>query len=297
MVLFMIMKKEFAIVLGATGNMAFALANVLIGFKKHNHVLDADIIVFEQGISEKDKNLINSILPCQFFKYKFPAQNSDFTEDCLNRFTHLSFSRYECFRLLDKYKNVLWLDIDILIQGDISGILDYTESGIALIQDGSKVKVNFTQEIPGYDLECKMRNAGVMFVNDKLENNNEIADWCYKKTIELAPYLTFADQGIINIMLQEFNLNAQKLSGYYNCHPEYKKAPDAFIIHTFCPEKFWNYYDNQEWNDNHRKWIKIGGSPYTGKRISPLSKFFKERKLPNPIRSPRNFVKHFLANK
>ncbi len=265
-------KQELAIVFGVTGNMAFALGNVLMGLKKHNPDLNEDIIVFEQGISEKDKNLLSSIIPCNFYEYQFPFDNPEFSADCLNRFTHLSFSRYECFRLLDKYKNVLWLDIDILIQRDISGILDY-------------------------DLECGMRNAGVMFINDKLENNNEIADWCYKRTMELAPYLTFADQGIINLMIQEFNLEVQELNLKYNCHPGFKRAPDAYILHTFCPEKFWNYYNNKEWNEDYKEWLKMGGSPYTGKRVSSVHKFFKERSLPNPFRSPRNFVKHFFANK
>lgn len=297
MLLFIIMKKNFAIVFGATGNMAFALANVLIGLKKHSPSLNADIIVFEQGISENDKNLIDSIYPCNFYKYIFPSNNPEFSVDCLNRFTHLSFSRYECFRLLDKYKNILWLDIDILIKKDISEILDYNESGIALVLDGSPVKVNFTQEIPNYELERKMCNAGIMFINDKLENNNKIADWCYKKTMELAPYLTFADQGIINIMLQEFNLDVQRLSLKYNCHPGFKTASNACILHTFCPEKFWNYYNNQEWNENYNKWIKMGGSPYAGKRISPIDKFFQKRNLPNPLRNPRSFVKNLLASK
>jgi len=110
---FMGEKKNIAITFGITGNYAFALGNVLIGLKKHSPNLNADIIVFEQGVSEKDKILLNSIIPCNFIQYKFP-DDIFLTNDTLKRFSELTFSRFECFKLLGQYKNVLWLDVEVL---------------------------------------------------------------------------------------------------------------------------------------------------------------------------------------
>ena len=120
-------KKNIAITFGITGNYAFALGNVLIGLKKHSPNLNADIIVFEQGVSEKDKILLNSIIPCNFIQYKFP-DDIFLTNDTLKRFSELTFSRFECFKLLGQYKNVLWLDVDILIQKDVTELLNEKEN-------------------------------------------------------------------------------------------------------------------------------------------------------------------------
>ena len=120
-------KKELAIVFGSTGNMAFALGNVLIGLKKYSLEIakTADIKIFEQGISGKDKKILNSILPCEFIEYKFPHQGY-LTDETVKKFSELTFSRFECFDMLNEYKKVLWLDIDILIQKpfDVNTLLE-----------------------------------------------------------------------------------------------------------------------------------------------------------------------------
>ena len=138
-------KKELAIVLGATGNMAFALGNALIGLKKHNPNLIADIIVFEQNISKKDKNILNSIVPIKFINYEFPVKGV-LKKDTLKKFSELTFSRLECFKLLDEYKNVLWLDIDILIQQDIQQLLNEKSTGISLAS-GDKKASDFSIDV------------------------------------------------------------------------------------------------------------------------------------------------------
>src|SRR6056297_56024 len=114
-----LVKKELAIVLGSTGNMTFALANVLIGLKKHCSK-EFDTIIFEQDIIPKNKELISSIKNCAFIEYKYPYQDIKHSDATIKRFTEMAFSRYECFDLLEKYKTVIWLDIDLLIQGDVT---------------------------------------------------------------------------------------------------------------------------------------------------------------------------------
>ncbi len=92
-------KKEMAIVLGASGNMAFAIANVLMGLKKHSPNLADDIIIFQQDMSEKEMQLMQTILPCKFIEYKFKEKMDD---EYFGRFTPVAFSRYDCFDMLDE---------------------------------------------------------------------------------------------------------------------------------------------------------------------------------------------------
>jgi len=285
-------KKEIAIVFGATGNMTFALGNVLIGLKKHSPDLKADITVYEQGITNKDKNILNSILPCDFRGYKFLHQGY-LTEETLKKFSELTFARYECFDLLNEYKKVLWLDIDILIKRDIQGIFDEQgERGISLAL-GDNTATDFTIEIDGLKAGDKKYNAGIMYLQDNLTGYEVLKEWCYKKTIEMAKYLKCADQGIINLMVKEFNLNVYEMSILYNFNPAYKgdtRKNQAKILHTFCPEKFWNYWINKEWDKNYKKWLKLGGSRYQGQL---WKRHFRD--IPSFTRQPRKFIKYLIG--
>ena len=286
-------KKELAIVFGATGNMAFALGNVLIGLKKHNPELKADILVFEQRITEKDKNLLNTILTCKFIEYKFPHQGS-LTDETLKKFSELTFSRFECFDLLSEYKKVLWLDVDILIKRDISGIFEQQSKGISL-SIGDVNSTDFNIEMEGLNTGDIKYNAGVMFLQDNLPAFEELKTWCYEKTLELAPYLKSADQGIINLMIKEKKLTVYLLDIEYNFNPIFNQNGDAregIILHTFCPEKFWNYWNNKEWNENNKKWISIGGTPYKGKEIGRF--YINLKEVPNPLKKTGGFVKYLI---
>lgn len=279
-------KKELAIVFGITGNLAFALANVIMGLKKHSSHLNFEIIVFHQEISEKDQNLMNLILPCEFVEYKFPI-SSEKREGIPLGLSLLVYSRYECFNLLDKYKKVLWLDVDILIQKDISSILDYCSTGIALLNslEDSPLYINFLKPIEGFDFERQAYGSGTMLLQDNLPNYKDLTQWCYEKTLEWKEYITQHDQSIINLMLQEFSLECIGLPAeIFNTHPIRKDTSKATILHSYATRKFWNFYFFKEWDKNYKDWIKMGGSKYTGKsRISLILKY------------PRKFVRYLLS--
>jgi len=249
-------KKNLAITFGITGNYAFALGNVLLGLKKHNPDLDADIIVFEQEVSEKDKSLLNLILPCKFIQYKFPY-DVFLTKDTLKRFSELTFSRFECFKFLNQYKKVLWLDVDILVCQDIQQLLDEHSTGISLASGDEKAS-DFEIEID----DIPHYNAGVMYLQDNLPNYEILREWCYNKTQEYSTHLKCADQGIINLMIKEHNLNVHWLHWRYNYTPAYGEGSNVVIYHSFCPEKFWDYWNFKEWNENNEEWIKMGGSQH-----------------------------------
>ncbi len=286
----MVVKKELAIVFGATGNMAFALGNVLIGLKKYSTDLKADLIVFEQGIADRDKKLINSILSCDFREYNFPKKNT-LTNDTLKKFSELTFSRFECFNLLNEYKNVLWLDIDILIQKDIELLLAEKSTGISML-GGLKAGDDFTIEVKGLEKDKENFNAGIMYIQDNLPNYENLTEYCYSKAIEYSQYLKSADQGIINLMVKENNLDVHRLDWKFNSNPAFNNDYlDAIIVHTYCPEKMWNYWNIKEWEENDKAWRKMGGSAYRGKKFGWWERKFKN--IPHPVKRTRAFIKYF----
>lgn len=271
-------KKDMAIVLGVTENMAFALANVLCGLRRYAHNLTFDILVFEMGVSEKDKELLCSLAPCRFIEYSFSSGNIGQVRN-LKRFTEATFSRYECFSLLSEYKKVVWMDIDILIKKNIKEFIDTNNSGIAMAYDidpmwTKRIKYtdlasNFIKPIPGYELNLKAFNPGIFVVNDDIKNYHLITSWCYEKTVEWVEYLGWLDQSVLNLMVQEFALNVHVADVIYNYNPIFRgQINDAVILHPNGSKKFWNYFFTPEWLNNYKEWIQLGGSRYQGLKLS-----------------------------
>lgn len=301
-------KKELAIVLGATANMTFAVANVLLGLTQHSSDLKPDIIIFHNDITDNDKNLLNTIINCRFIDYEFPIKDiSKFQEEYFNQFTKLAYSRYECFNLLKEYKKVLWLDIDVLIQDDISGIFDYCDSGIAFAKKSYEFKIikNLIKPIDKYDMNEGSFNSGVIVFKDNLPQYDKLTEWCYEKTLEYAEYLYLPDQAILNLMLQEFNIKVDEFGIYYNfcilattINETKKDSVNAKILHSACPEKFWNFWNYKEWNQNYKQWVEMGGSKYSGRKANLFT--FRMKILlpeaPNFFRKPRQFAM-YLFNK
>lgn len=269
-------KKNCLIVLGSTGNMSYALAITLMALKKHSPNLADDIIVYEQNFSEKDKQLINKIMPVKFINYIFPVKTD---KDYIIEFSNLTFARYECFDLLDEYKNVLWLDIDILIKKDISKLVDFgSQTGIAVLPDEREiVGNNFTAPIDGYIMQTAGINAGILALNERLPQYKTLRQWCYETTDKYKESLRFPDQGILCLMFQEFKFNVTPLPRAYNYHPLFEEADSAVIQHPCGPEKFWNFFDDDEWFNYYNIWLEMGGTPGKIRKLTALQKMLYQK--------------------
>ncbi len=288
------MKKNLAIVFGITSNLTFALANVIIGLKKHSPNLADEIIVYHDGIINKDQELLNSILPCRFIEYEFPVKDiSNFDPCFFDQFSHMAYSRFECFNLLNEFKKVIWLDVDILIQKDISGLLQYSETGFGILP-GDRLKYNLKEPIKEYDMESHGYWTGTIIISDKLVNYEKMTKWCYEKLQEYSNKLYLPDQAIIIMLIISFNIEILEIEKAVYCsHPIFRNVNEAVIVHSYRPKKFWDCWKFNEWDANNKNWLKMGGSPYKGKRCGIVLRTI-ERKFPgapNPIRKPRDFVK------
>ncbi len=294
-------KEKTAIVLGATGNLAFALGIVLLGLKKYNQELlkSSDLFIYYQNFSEEDLKVLATILPATFLPYKLP-QIEGFLPHAIKDYGEMTFVRYECFKYLSEYKNSFWLDTDIIIQGDISGMREVS-TGIGFRREyyDERVGVNFTKPVDGFDMTAAHYNAGIMSISDVLPYEG-LTEWCYKKTAELAGSLYYPDQGILLLMCEHFKFAITPLDEKFNCEARRSCAAlkTAAIVHAVGHRKFWKYYYFKEWYWRYKEWLALGGS-----RCENNISFYKKTGLdkypffqvaPDPAKYPGKFLLYCL---
>ena len=296
--------KNTAIILGATGNLSFALATVLKGLKKYNAALltQADVIIYYQNMDEAARNALNKIVPCRFIAYRFP-HIEQMHAHVLRDYGEMSFVRYECFRYLKNYSYVIWLDADVLIEGDISDMGTQIPHGIGFRREyyDERVRVNFTTDIPGYDMQAPHFNSGVICMSQALpQDKDELSDWCYRATARLCRSLYYPDQGILLLMCQHFGLTIDTLDEKYNCEAQrnHFALKRAAIVHAIGHRKFWKYYYFDKWYRFYKEWVQETGLACENnfpvfKKLG-LLKYPLFQVAPNPAKYPVKFLTYLL---
>lgn len=296
--------KNTAIILGATGNLTFALAVVLKGLKKYSAALldEADIFIYYQNMDETQRNALGQIVPCEFIPYQFPHMEN-MPPHVLRDYGEMTFVRYECFRYLKKYQYVMWLDADILIQGNISGMREQTAHGIGLRReyDDERVRVNFLCDVPGFDMQAPHFNAGILCISQALtQDKDELSNWCYNKTAQISDKLYYPDQGILLLMCQHFGLTIDPLDEKYNCEARrnHFALQKAVLVHAVGHRKFWKYYYFDLWYRFYKEWVQTTGLPCQNnfpifKKLG-LLKYPLFQVAPNPTKYPVKFLTYLV---
>jgi lipopolysaccharide biosynthesis glycosyltransferase len=265
-------KKNIAIVLGSTKNYFFCTGTVVLTLKKFSPNLADDILIYYDDIEDRDREILVDELGCTLLPYNCPLTTNQDATGALQRFTLLSFSIYEIFKLLDEYHHVLWLDSDVCIQEDISDIINYGPVGIryggTVFASAMGRKIN-----PAFD-DRPTNNTGVVLVTDKL-----VADWhslreqCYYYTDRFVKTLMLPDQAILNYVLWKNNIPITDLTSTYNytVYHDFHGYNQARIFHLAHEYKFWNHSVLRNlfpiWEECYQKWLALGGSAYMGKQL------------------------------
>jgi glycosyltransferase involved in cell wall biosynthesis/2-polyprenyl-3-methyl-5-hydroxy-6-metoxy-1,4-benzoquinol methylase len=260
-------KKNTALIFGITPDYDFALANVLFGLKEHSPGFADDIIVYHTGLTEQQQQDINTIRHCLFRFYQFPMDKirKEDVSAGFHKFSQVALCRYEIFDLLEQYKKVVWLDVDILIKKDISDILIYSdETGFAISQSEEFTLnlFNFNAPISGYDMYHILYNSGTLVIGEQLKDHQKMTAWCYETTIKYAAKLANPDQAVLNLLIQHFHIPITLIdTAKYVAHPISIFAKDASIVHSWGDEKFWNSENLQQlypkWIENNKLWEAI----------------------------------------
>jgi len=273
------MKKDRAIVFTVSSNLTFAVACIMMDLKRITPNIADEFVIIHDGIKNKDQTLLNSISPCRLILYDFPIKDTSiFNQETLNYFTKMVFAKFECLKLLSEYKNILYLDPDLIIQKDITELFDWCDSGIKMIPSGMKVRVQLHEPVEDYDIEKEGIGAGTFVFQDHLKDYMMMYNFCYDTLAKYANCLYLPEQAIFDFMIQAFNLNIFPIDRkIYSPHPNDKELiENAKIIHAYGQPKFWNGLRNEQWNKNYTVWLEMGGSKY--KQASYLQRLVKHLK-------------------
>ena len=258
-------KKTNAVVFGSTSNHAFAIACVMMDLSRLSPGLVDEVIIFHDGIDKSDQTILSTILPTRLIEYEFPIKDrSVLNAPSVRQFTKMVFTKFECLRLLDEYRNVLWLDYDIVIQSDISELFLPSKTGIKFLPGGLKVSGQLRHEISEYDLDREGMCASTFVFQDTLDEWAAMYSFCYNRLQKYADDLYMPEQAIFDFMIQEFRLSPEIINPKeYTPHPtDPKFADSAKIIHSYGQPKFWNGLENNQWDSNYKTWLDAGGTGY-----------------------------------
>lgn len=293
------MKKNVTLVLSATNDYAFALANVLIGLEKYNPGFVDEVVIYHDGLTENDKNSLLKIRKCKFNTYN-PQELSQLpSHGTIKKYSLLAFAIYEIFNHLDNSKHVFYLDTDTIIKKDIRNIINY--GAVAMRPGGSPLEIALGAKVEGLSSDIRARNSGVVVINDSI-NYRELTKLCYTKTIEYWDNLFLPDQAILNLVLYLNNIEISTLPLEYNNNLNTKWHNNS-IIHQTTTRKFWSHGIANllvpEWEENNMIWLGLGGTPYTGKVALSEFKEFKIRtmdKLTCMVKCYSSLLKTFINN-
>lgn len=262
------MKKNNAVVFGLTSDQVFAVACVMMDLRCLSPGLVDEVVIIHDGINRKDQKILESILPTRFILYDFPIKSARvLNASSVRQFTKMVFTKFECLRLLDDYRNVMWLDYDIVVQGNLSELFSYCDVGIKFMPGDNSVRGQLHVPVSEYDMDAVGVGAGLFVFQDQLKNYMQMHQFCYEELDKYAEILYMPEQAIFDFMIQYFDLKPVMIdSRVYSPHPtDQALAPSAKIIHAYGQPKFWNGLHNEQWERNYQAWIACGGSKYKGK--------------------------------
>ncbi len=266
--------KNTALFFTASNLYTFALFTSIKTLLAHSPQLvsQSDIYVYNYRWPQAIKDIFTTHFPITLVDFELP----DFVppSPMIDKFTPALFARFEAFKLLQKYQNVICLDSDILVQKELAGILDEVIQPLGFTLDSCPSVSNCFagNPVPGYDCSRPCMNAGFIVLKNPLPAV-EIRAWLYQMLAKYADICYLGDQGLMNLMLQEFKLTPTVLPELYNLPASRptRQLRKAYIIHSTGHRKFWYYYYYDEWYQSYAKWYALSHQAVTV-RVPPNTK-------------------------
>jgi len=267
------------IVLGITRNHAFAAGCVLQAVRRHSPEFGSDILIYNDGeLFPKDAEILTE-LGATLIPYTAPGYA--FRAEVIESFSLLALARFECLRLLRSYETAIWLDVDIAVQRDISGLVSFGPFGLSLEDPmlqhpphtPSKASMNTLAPVRDLDGDADNYNSGVLVLQHTLPDPEHLYRLCMQWLEQHAPLLHYPDQAAINMLAQYLARQDPALVAHipctmYNAHPKNPGAWNAAIVHGFSVFKFWSNglvgCCFPEWERDYRNWVRKGGSAWQG---------------------------------
>gem|GEM_PF-5499739 len=244
----------------------------VISILVNNRNLSIKFNILSSDLSDENKSVLKNLESlfknCSFEFYK--VDKTLFNEEWL-KIPHISvetYYRYLLPQILTNVDKVLYLDADIIVNGDISPLKDFDMSDY--IAAGAKdffiEKIGYKKNL-GIPAEKEYINAGVLLLNLNQMRKESTTDLLMKYTTELSDKIEYQDQDVINVALQNRILLLNIIYNFAssNVRGESEKTKHAVIIHYNGPRKPWRENCKNPLRSLYPSYVEIGKEILTGK--------------------------------
>lgn len=263
------MEKSTVIFTGGQKKDAAPMAVLAMNIRDTLPTLADKLIIYHDGISGKDQALINSIYPTEFRRFKFGVPFVAYRKNTsLRYFSPMVFCKYECFRLLNEFDRVIWTDYDVIINSDLSELLEEGRGPLQLIKWDGPLRDKFKGELPPeltdrYDMDAHIGvNTPLLVLTKDVGDYNSYYRWCLDFTGKYAANLNMPEEGVFSLLIHENNIPVYGLDRDEYALPYKGDDKHASIDHAVGQPKYWNGLHHDRWEAYYREWLKMGGSGY-----------------------------------
>lgn len=271
--------KKRAIVLNTNGKYLFACGTMILNIMDKIENFDNIIVYYSdvpqehiEALKKIDKRIIcEEVTMDSLNNIFFDGESVIKYNDFIARYTYLCISKIILFQLLEKYEQVIFFDLDMIILDNLNEILDKKKYNIVWKSDNTNIlskimmfsKVN--KDIPEYDLYTKIitPNGGLFILNRNFDYNlsykigKDFVKRCMYHHPFLIDELTFGYIAYKN-NLRVFSVNER----IYNTIPAYVTS-DTKLPHFYRDYKAWNSEIIQflypQWGKYYKKLEDITG--------------------------------------
>lgn len=274
-------QPRLAVVCGVTVDHVFALGSLIAAFRRHNARFSGDFIVFHDGIPVGDQARLRGLWPRILFRlFTRDMLNARLAAACdaphyaaaLNRHSPMIFAKFEMLDLLAEYDKCLWLDVDVLIRGDLSALWDFDCLAWRPLAEGAfarraEVMEQFADMCR--DTTTTLPNGGVIGMAKPLAGLITPADlYAVAAKLITQTKAVSLDELALYLLAAARSVPLRNLDLRFN-HPVIAAGADqAVIIHAIGPDKFWNatplLLAYPDWARDQQDWVAVGGRPYGG---------------------------------
>lgn len=270
-------KKNNAIVFFVNNKMQYALAEMLVNLQDTNPNIYDNVVVYHSDLTNEEIEKFKLIEPKIIFKkytlamwideHKEPKSSA--AQAFMDRYTHLSYSKYKIFELLEKYHKVLYLDLDMLILGDISNLFEMKGISWRNASDSFKEKFNkydlmknYQEWFESFPENSHIPNAGLIYISDdSVDYVKCIKDGRNFLVNFLDNFSHAIDELTFSWIMVQNDIHLNELNReIYNTLPAWY-CKDSKIIHFMYRDKIWNSIIMQsffpKWRDNYKKALQI----------------------------------------
>lgn len=252
-------KNKRCLVFRSNGPYAKGIGLTLLAIQEYQGLDKFDVVIYYIDWDSSDLEAIKKIKPDAFFinhSYEKIYEQTKISseEKFVKRYGVMQLLHYELVSLLDRYEQILCLDSDLIICGNIDGIFA-AKKGIAM-----RSGLMF---VPYQNKNLPRGNGGVILYNNTI--NYEEFSICYLLHL---PDSGWSEECAIVKACNDLKITTEELDHSYNMAPttiDYIPIKnDIVIYHTTGRKKIWNSTKLLLMFPEYRKfidcWIELGGA-------------------------------------